>query len=255
MNYVDWLIIGALILMTYLGLRRGFLRTTVGLIGFVLVIVVSFYLKNPLATIMYEKLPFFNLGGLLKGVTVINILVYEAIAFIIVTIVLGILYRFIVSLTNILDKVFEFFIFVGIPSKILGGIVGFIEGIVLSFVVMFVSLQFNYCVNEINNSKYGSVILDKTPILSDVISDVYGVVKEIYTLRDKYPNNDEFNRVAFDLLLKNKILSVDSAKVLIESDKLKIDGAKAIVRKYDNDSESNDDESENKDDESTSLQQ
>ena len=83
MNIVDAIIILIILMGAVIGFKNGVIRQTVSLVGFLLVIILAFLLKNPLSLWMYEHLPFFNFWGILKGVTVINILLYEVIAFLI----------------------------------------------------------------------------------------------------------------------------------------------------------------------------
>ena len=69
---------------------------------------------------MYEKLPFFNFGGIFKGVTVLNILIYELIAFFVVLAVLFVLLRIFTFFSFMIEKILDLTIILGIPSKILG---------------------------------------------------------------------------------------------------------------------------------------
>ena len=74
MNIVDALIIVCFFLGIMSGMRRGLIKQTVFLVGLILILVVSFYLKNPVASLLYKNLPFFNFGGVFEGVAVLNIL-------------------------------------------------------------------------------------------------------------------------------------------------------------------------------------
>ena len=53
-----------------------------------------------------------------------------------------------------------------IPSKILGFIVGAVEGLVFAFLLVFVAYNISYTTNFVQNSKYGVVLLERTPIIS-----------------------------------------------------------------------------------------
>ena len=79
MNIVDIIIIVALLLGAISGFIRGFFKQTVMFVGTIIVVILSFILKNPLSLILYKNLPFFKFGGL----TSLNILMYEILAFII----------------------------------------------------------------------------------------------------------------------------------------------------------------------------
>ena len=56
------------------GFKAGFFRKTVDFVGMIIVIVLSFYLKNYVSYFMYTFLPFFNFSGAFSGLEVINIL-------------------------------------------------------------------------------------------------------------------------------------------------------------------------------------
>lgn len=235
MNFIDFFVIIFLILGLLIGFKRGFIKSTVMLVGTILVLILSFYLKNPLATLMYEKLPFFSFKGVFQGVTVLNILIYEGIAFLIVMGVLSMLFNIIVFVTKIIDKLLNSLIVLTLPSKILGLIVGFVEGLIVLFVALFVFTQLNFFSEDIYESKYGSKILKETPYLSNYTKKIYNAAEEIYELKDQYKDAEdktEFNEHAFDTLLKYEVISVDSANKLINTGKLKMDNASEIVSKY-----------------------
>ena len=235
MNFIDFFVIIVLILGLLIGFKRGFIKSVVMLVGTILVVILAFYLKNPLATLMYEKLPFFDLKGALAGVTVINILIYEGIAFIIVLFVLAILFKFLLFITKIVDKLLNSLIVLTLPSKILGMIVGLVEAIIILFLFLFISTQVNFFADDINNSKYGHLILKETPFLSGSVEKVYKSVEEIYSLKDEYKDSNdkkEFNKKALHTLLKHAVLDVNSADKLVEMNKLKIDNAKEIIDLY-----------------------
>ena len=84
MNIIDIGIILIIIMGGIVGFKRGFFNQLVSSIGFFVIVVLSFLLKNPLSVFLYEHLPFFKFGGIIKGVTVLNIFLYEIIAFIII---------------------------------------------------------------------------------------------------------------------------------------------------------------------------
>ena len=75
MNVLDIGIIIFIIFGGILGLKRGFTKELVEAVGFIVVIIIAYFLKNPLSVLMYEYLPFFNFG-LLKNVIIGNIKSY-----------------------------------------------------------------------------------------------------------------------------------------------------------------------------------
>ena len=84
MNVVDVIIIISLGFGAVLGFKKGAIRTGVSFIGLVIAIILSAVLRHPIAGFMYEYFPFFDFGGLFHGVTVLNILLYEVVAFFLV---------------------------------------------------------------------------------------------------------------------------------------------------------------------------
>lgn len=81
MNGFDAAIILILIMGAVVGFKRGFTYEVVSTVGFFLVLILAYFLKNPLSVFLYEHLPFFKFGGIFKGVTVLNIFLYEVMLF------------------------------------------------------------------------------------------------------------------------------------------------------------------------------
>ena len=107
MGLVDILIIGFIFIGGIVGWKRGVIKEAVSAVGIVLITVLSFIFKNPLSVILYENLPFFKFGGIFKGVTVLNIALYELVAFLIVFSILMILWRIVVFASSIVQKIIE----------------------------------------------------------------------------------------------------------------------------------------------------
>ena len=84
MNILDYLILIIIILGALYGYKRGFLGSLINFIGTIVVIILAFYLKNPISVFLYEHFPFYNFGGFYKGISVYNILLYEGISFLII---------------------------------------------------------------------------------------------------------------------------------------------------------------------------
>ena len=141
MNILDALIIILLILGIMGGMRRGLIKETVLLVGLIFIIVVSFYLRTPIATFMYKTLPFFEFSGKFQGVAILNILLYELIAFLIIFSILYLILRILLKVTGIIEKILKATIILGIFSKIGGAIVGFIESYVIIFIILFIFSQ------------------------------------------------------------------------------------------------------------------
>ena len=235
MGIVDAVILLVIIGFGALGLKRGFFNETISFVGFILVVILSFMLKNKLSIILYENLPFFSFGGIFKGVTAINIILYEVLAFIIVFIILLILLKIITFITKVIEKILKATVILAIPSKILGAVIGLIEGFIIVFIGLYILNLPIFDAKILSNSKYKTAILDKTPILSNYVSYSGDVIKEFTDLKDKYdkaPNAKAFNYETLDLFLKYDIVTVDSVKKLDERGKIKVNDLDTLLNKY-----------------------
>lgn len=235
MNLVDIIIIVFIIFGALLGLKRGLTRELVSCVGLILVVVFSFLLKNPLSIFFYENLPFFKFGGILKGVTVLNIALYEILAFFVVFMILMIVLKVLMLATSIFEKILTITIILGIPSKIMGAIVGVIEWFIVSFIVVYILSLPVFNIDVVNQSKFKTEVMPKTPILAKLTNNSLKVVDEFVNLKDKYKNiNDanQFNLETLDLFLKYKVVSVEAVDKLVEKDKISINGIETVLNKY-----------------------
>lgn len=236
MNIVDLIIIIVILFGAVIGFKRGFTKSLVSAVGLIAIVIIAFLLKNPVSTVLYEHLPFFQFGGVIKGVTVLNIALYELLAFIIVLAILGIVLKILMIATSIFERILTLTIILGIPSKILGAIIGALEWFILVFIGLYVLNMPVVNVKEINNSTLAPKILNNTPILSGVIKDTNAVINEFASIKDKYTDKNvdtnEFNKETLDLFLKYNVVSVDSIDKLIKDNKLKIDGIDEVLVKY-----------------------
>lgn len=166
MSVLDIVILIILAFGFLLGFKRGFTRELVSLVGIFVIIVLSFLLKNPVSVFFYNNLPFINFGGFFKDITVINILVYEVLAFFCVFFILTFVFKILICVTKVFEGILKATIILGIPSKILGGILGVIQSLIYIFIVLYI---LNLPTLNIDlNSKVADTILNKTPILNSV---------------------------------------------------------------------------------------
>ena len=236
MNIIDIIIILFLILGAYIGFKQGFTKSLVSFLGILFVAIIAYFLKNPVSEFLMSFCPFFNFGGIIKGVTVLNIAVYEIIAFILVFSILMIALKVLLLATGILETILKFTIILGIPSKILGSIVGIIKHyVIIFFVLYFLSMPNFVDVEFIKNSNYREPILRNTPLLSNVAESTLKVLDEFKGLSDKYTdteNSNEFNLETLDLFLKYKVVTVDTVKKLENNGKIDIKGMDMVISKY-----------------------
>lgn len=233
MQIVDIIIILMIILGAVVGFKQGFIKTTTSFLGTFLVAIIAFALKNPLSVIMYENLPFFKFGGLIKGIDVINVLVYEIIAFLVVAAALTFVLRVLLTLTGLIEKLLKLTIFLSIPSKILGIFVGALEYYVYVFLALVILNLPAFNLEIIRDSNLANKILNNTPILSSLIGSTVDAYTEVYNIMHNNENlrDSEINEKVLDMFLEKKIITVDSAQKLVDMNKIYIEDT-SILDKY-----------------------
>ncbi len=235
MYILDAIIILIILAGAAQGFKNGFTKQLISFVGLLLVIVLSFMLKNYVSVFFYEYLPFFDFGGALKGVSSINIIIYEVLAFIVVFSVLMVIFRLVLSISTIFEKILNFTIILGIPSKILGAIVGAIESFIFVFIFLYVVSLPMVNFEGLEQSQFKNDILNSTPILSNAMEDTIVVLEEFEILKDKYENGtstEQFNRDTLELLLKYNIISTNSVEKLVEQDKITITNIEQLLEQY-----------------------
>lgn len=224
MNVVDIVILIFLAFGALIGFKRGFTHELVSLLGIFVIIILSYMFKNPVSVFFYNNLPFVNFGGIFKDITVINILVYEIIAFFMIFALLTLVFQVLLKVTKIFEKILKWTIILGIPSKILGAILGIVQNLIYVFVVLYILNLPTIGFSLINDSKVANTIMTKTPILTSVCDKTLVVFNEISDLSKEYENTDnvtEFNQKALNLMIDNKIITKENALKLIEKGKIK----------------------------------
>jgi len=219
---VDLVIILFLILEIYSGYKKGFLESSIRFLGYIAAIIGAYFLKNPVSVFMYTHLPFFKLGGLFKGVSILNIIIYEVIAFILVFVVLLIVLKIVAKLTGLVEKLLSFVFLLGIPGKILGALVGFIQGLVILYFVVFL---FKIGANLFGYNMKPSLADDvlNIPVLANTFGDTMKSLDEITSLATQYENTkdkSEFNDYAITILLKYNVITKENLQILIDDGKV-----------------------------------
>lgn len=235
MNIIDAIIILFLLVGVAIGFKRGFTKQILSFLGIFVVVILAFWLKNPVSIFFYEHLPFFKFGGILKGVTVLNIALYEFIALFVILSLLTIILKVLLFASSIFEKLLKFTIILGIPSKILGAFIGVVESFVWVFIILYVISLPVFNIAIVKDSKLRSGILKNTPILSHFADDTLKVIEEFTDLKEKYeqaPNANAFNKETLDLFLGYNIITIKSVDKLIEKNKLQIDGVEEVLTCY-----------------------
>ena len=224
LNIVDVIIILFILLGGLVGFKEGGIKKTISVIGLVLVVVLSFTLKNHLSLFFYENLPFFNLWGVFKGIQVLNIVFYEMLAFLIIASVLMIIYRVLLGITGIFEKLLKATIILSIPSKILGFVVGLIESYIWVYLALFILTLPVFNIKDIYDSKAAMRIITETPFLSKYTDKTLDIYNDLYSIIDNRENktNEQVNEEAMELMLEHEIITPESARKLIDKNKVEI---------------------------------
>ena len=237
MNILDIVIVLILIMSAIIGFKRGAIKEIVSLVGIIVVFIVSFSLKGVLGNVLCKWLPFFNFAGNLEGITVLNILLYQLIAFLIIYSLLFSVYMIVMKISGIVQKIVHMTIILWLPSKLIGAVVAFITGYVMVFVVLLALLIPLKDTDMFRASKFANYIVYDTPILASSSENISTSINEIYTLGEDLStgeiNKNQANLETMDILLKYKIVSPKTARELLALDKLdSIIGLEKVIEKY-----------------------
>ncbi len=221
---IDAIIILVIILGGIIGFKEGVIKKLTSVIGLVLVVVLAFMLKNKLSIYFYENLPFFNLWGVFKGIQILNVVFYEMVAFLVIASALMLVYRVLLGVTGLIEKVLKATVILSIPSKILGFIVGMIEEYIWVYIILFVLTLPMINIKEIYDSKVANYIMKETPYLSKYTKKTGEIYTNLYNIIDNRESktNSEVNEEAMDLMLKYDIITPESAEKLIKSNKVTV---------------------------------
>lgn len=224
-SLVDAIILLFIAMGAVIGFKNGAIKEGTKFIGLFVVIIIAFILKDKLMILFYENLPFFNFFGIIKGIDAINILLYQLLSFLVIFIALMFVLKVLVVITGLVEWFLKMTIFLSIPSKIIGIVVGILEFYVYMFIILYVLNIPIFNLTLINESKVGTIILEKTPILSSFVDDTVTVYSEVWNIIENKDDksNKEINTMVLATLLDNKLITVESAKKLVESNKVIIE--------------------------------
>lgn len=237
LNIFDVEIILLFVMFAITGFKRGVIKEFVALIGIIIVFVLSFSLKGIIGNFLCTFLPFFKFTGSIEGLTVINIFLYQTIAFLIVFSILLSIYAIALKISKFIQKLVNITIILWLPSKVLGLIVSIIKGYIVLFavfLVLMVPLKNQAIFNESNLINH---ILYKTPILSRSTSNFTASITEVYNLvfavNNKELSTNAANLKALDIMLKYNVVDKDTIERLIKLHKLdNINNVESIINKY-----------------------
>jgi uncharacterized membrane protein required for colicin V production len=224
LNIVDIIIILFILLGGVIGFKEGVIKKTTSIVGLILVVVLSFILKNHLSVFFYENLPFLDLWGIFKGIQVLNIIFYEILAFILIASVLMLVYRLLLALTGLIEKILKATIILSIPSKILGFIVGVLEAYIWVYIALFVLTLPLFNIKNIYESTLSMHIVTKTPIVSKYANKTIVIYDDLYNIIENSDNQDnkQLNEETMKLMLEYEIITPKTAKKLINKNKVDV---------------------------------
>lgn len=231
MKLYDIIIVCFLILFGLIGLKRGIFKSFISFVGFILVIVIAYIMKNIVGDFLVLNLPFINFNGFLGGASTLNIIMYQAIAFLLMLIILGLVYKILVTISGIFEKLLKLTIILSIPSKILGLVFGVLEGYVILYLVIFFLHQPFFKFDIYNESNYAEKILEKTPLLSSFAENSLGIINEIKDLTE-IKDNEKLDLQIANLILKDKVTSKEVMQKLVDKGKIKIEGIEELLNNY-----------------------
>ena len=237
MSLLDIIIVLVLAMSAIIGFKRGAIKEIVSLVGIIIVFVVAFSLKGVIGNVLCKWLPFFNFAGNFEGVTVLNILLYQLLAFLIIYSLLFSVYMIVLKISGVVQKLVHMTVILWLPSKLIGAVVAFVTGYVMVFVVLLALLIPLKNTDFFLESKFANYIVYDTPILAGSAENISTSINEVYTLGEDLSKGEisknEANVKTMDVLLKYKIVSPKTARELIVLDKLDgITGLEKVIEKY-----------------------
>ena len=237
LNFLDICILMLFIMAFIVGFKRGVIKELISFVGIIIIFILSYIFKGYLGNLLCIIFPFFNFNGVINGISSINILMYQLIAFILIFALLLTVYELVLKLSKVLDKIVKMTIVLIIPSKILGGLVSIIKTYIIVFalcLLLMIPLGNNSLFNESTIVDY---MIYKTPILTNYTKDIVAPIDKIYELGRKLSKNkissNDANLEAIDIMLKYDIVDKSTIETLIKLNKLdNIKNIKSVLKKY-----------------------
>lgn len=146
-----------------IGAKRGFTYQLIKMIGTILIIIIAYLFKDMFAHFLADNLNFINLD---KN---ISIIIYKFISFTLLFMILKFILILLLKVSKVFEHILNATIILGIPSKILGGVLGFIEYYIYAFIILLILCLPIFKI-DINKSKVASYILKDTPVISKKIN-------------------------------------------------------------------------------------
>ena len=231
-NIFSVVIILLILLCGVIGSKRGILKELVIIVGTIIVFVLSFFLKDVVASLLITNLPFFNFKIPLGNLVSLNIIFYQLIAFLILVILFRLILQILVDVTGIFNKIINATIILALPNKLLGFIVGLLEGYLLMFIILNVVAIPMSGSNLFMDSSVRKFIVNDTPVLKDSIGGLNYAIEDVLSLSSKDDRNTNDLKV-IDIMLKYNVVTtnfMDDVKATGKLDEIK--GIDSVIDKY-----------------------
>ena len=228
MNWFDIILLLIIIAFGYEGFRRGLLKEAVSVVGSIIVLYLSFIFMNPLGNLFFKWFPIFSIKIVDVKLESLSILLYQIIAFILISVTLYGILKLILNVTGLFAKVVSLNGTLAFPTKILGGILGLITGYITLFIILLVfSFPISSKFASYRESKVKDYIIDNKIFMTSSVKKVSKSVDEVYDLTSKIDqdknrekNSNKYNAEVMNIMLKNKIISIDTVDELVENKKI-----------------------------------
>lgn len=239
---IDIILLLIIVKSAFSGFKRGFFREILDIIAMIIAIIIAFKYMGVVSDIFYQTLPFFNIKILGVSIVAINILIYQIIAFIILTVLIYAGANILISVTGLIKKAISIKLApkIDLLYSLFGGIIGLLNGYVIVFILLIILSPFLNNFSIYRNSSIKNIILYKTPILTKqadkytkALSDVTDLTDKISKDKKKIKHSNQYNLEALDIMLKYKVVSVKTISRLNDSNKLSsIKNAEDVINKY-----------------------
>ncbi|MBE6145182.1 MAG: CvpA family protein [Bacilli bacterium] len=204
------------------GYKKGFLESGVRFLKSVIALLVAYFLKGPLSRFMYLNLPLIEFDGIFKGVSAISILIYEAIAFFVVFILILIILNIISTIIKLDEKILRLVSIIGVPNKIMGAIVGGLKSLIILYFILSALYVGSSFLNIDTGRSVGDYVVE-LPILKDTFGGALNSWDDITELAVEYENvqdKEQLNKESIDILLEYGIITEENLEVLIKAGKV-----------------------------------
>lgn len=224
---VDFLIIVFLIAGIIGGYKKGFLESTIRLIGNIITFLGAYLLKGPLSVYLYTNLPFFELNGFFKGLSVLNVIIYELIAFFVLWILFSVILGILAKVFKLEKLLMTIVTKLRIPNKILGGIFGLLEMYLFVYFFVLIAMFFANFNNYDMDKRLANYVF-KTPLLYETFAPSYKALEDIIEITMKYENSNDkvsLNTEALGILIEYDLIEQEDIDTLIGDNKIDINVA------------------------------